>query len=86
MMSQIATVPVHSGQPRRVRLWIPLLPVYVVLSPLLVLFVLVLLGACVLYRVNPFRALAAGAHLLWALRGFQVQIQEGRTDVLVKLT
>jgi len=86
MMSQVATVHVHSGKARRIRLWIPLLPLYVVLSPLLVLFVLALLVACVMYRVNPFRALGAGARLLWALRGLQVQIKQGGTDVLVKLT
>ena len=86
MTPQVTTVPVHSGRDRRVRLWIPLLPIYLVLSPLLVLLTLVLLVACVVYRVNPFRALGAGAHLLWALRGFQVQIKQGRTEVLVKLT
>jgi hypothetical protein len=86
MIPQIARVRVHSGQDRRIRLWIPLLPLYLVLSPLVVLFVLVLVVACVVYRVNPLRALGAGARLLSACSGFQLEIQQGRTGVLVKLT
>ena len=86
MMPQLVTVRVHSGHGRRIRLWIPLLPVLIVLSPLLLVAVLALAVVCMVYRVNPGRALAAGWGLLSGLHGFKVEIQQGRTEVRVNVT
>jgi hypothetical protein len=86
MMPQLVTVRVHSGRGRRIRLWIPLLPVLIVLSPLLLVATLALVVACVAYRVNPGRALRAGWHLTTALHGFRIDIQQGRTQVRVNVT
>ena len=86
MMPQLMTVRVHSGRRRPIRLWIPLLPVLIVLSPLLLVASLVLVAVCVVYRVNPARAFAAGWGLLWALNGLEVEVQEGRNEVRVTFT
>jgi hypothetical protein len=86
MMPQLVTVKVHSGRGRRFRVWIPILPVLLVLSPLLILVMVVLAVACLVYRVNPGRAFAASWGLLSGLRGLRVDLQQGRTDVLVKIT
>jgi len=86
MMPQLVTLRVHSGRGRRIRLWIPLLPVLIVLSPLLLVAALVLVVACLSYRVNPARALHAGWDLMTALDGFRVEIQQGRTEVHVNVT
>jgi hypothetical protein len=86
MMPQLVTVRVHTGQQRRIRLWIPVLPVLLVLSPLLIVAMLVLAVSCLFYRVNPVRALGASWGLLSGLSGFRVDLQQGRTDIRVKIT
>jgi hypothetical protein len=86
MMPQVVRVRVHSGQRRPLRLWIPVLPVLIVLSPLLLLAVLVVAAGCLFYRVNPFRAVAGGWRLLSALRGFRLEVEQGRTAVRVNIT
>jgi hypothetical protein len=53
MMPQVIRVRVHSGHGRRIRLWIPVVPVLIVLSPLLLLVALVVAVASLAYRVNP---------------------------------
>jgi hypothetical protein len=63
-----------------------LLPVFLVLSPLLLVAALVLVIACVLYRVKPGRALRTGWDLMTALRGLRFEIQQGRTEVRVNVT
>lgn len=85
VIPQVVTVRVHSGRGRRVRLWIPLLPVFVVLSPLVALVLVVLVVACVVHRIDPVRALYAGWRLLWSLSGTRIEIEQGGTAVLVNV-
>jgi hypothetical protein len=85
MMPQVIRVRVHSGHGRRIRLWIPVVPVLIVLSPLLLLAALVVAVASLAYRVNPARALAAGWRLMTALQGFRLDVEQGRTAVQVNI-
>jgi len=84
-MPQLVTVRVRRPAGRPIRLWIPLLPIVLVFSPLLVLSVLVGVVACVIYRVNPVRALAGMWRLLSALSGVRLDIEQARTAVLVTI-
>jgi hypothetical protein len=86
MMPQVVRVRVHSGQGRRLRLWIPVVPVLILLSPVLLLVVLAVTVACLVYGVNPVRVLAAAWRLLTALQGFRLDIEQGRTAVRVNIT
>ena len=86
MMPQLVTVRVHSGQGRRIRLWIPILPILIVLSPLLIVAMVVVAVVCLFYRVNPLRAFGASWGLLSGLSGFRLDLLQGRTDVRVKIT
>jgi hypothetical protein len=86
MITQVLTVRVQSGQGPRVRLWIPLLPIYLILLPLLLLAALLLVVACVVYRVNPARALVSAGRLLTGLRGLNVEVNDSDTTVLVKVS
>jgi hypothetical protein len=86
MMPQLMRLRVHSAEGQRFRLWIPLLPVFLVLSPLLLLALLVLLVVCLVYHVNPGRAFAAGWHLITGLRGLRVEVEQGRNTVLVHIS
>lgn len=82
-MPQLVTVRIHSRHGRRVRLWIPLLPVFIVLSPVLLLVLGAVVIGCLVVRVRPLRAVATGGRLLWALSGTQFEFQQGRSAVLV---
>ena len=85
MMPQVVNVRVRTEDRKTIRLWIPLLPVLLLLSPLVVLFLVVLATACLATRVNPVRALWTGWRLLWSLGGTRIDIEQGRTAVLVNL-
>ncbi|WP_232792588.1 hypothetical protein [Actinacidiphila yeochonensis] len=67
------------------RLYIPVLPVLLVLSPLLVVAALGGLVACLATRVSPTGALRGVGRLLWALPGTRIEIEQGRTAVLVSV-
>lgn len=70
---------------RWTRLYIPVLPALLVLSPLLLLAGLAGLVACLVFRVNPAGALRGTGQLFCALPGTRFEIQDGRTAVLVSV-
>jgi hypothetical protein len=86
MMPNLVTVRVRRRDGRWLRLYVPVLPVLLVLSPVLVLAVLGGLVACLAIRVSPGAALRGAGHLLWALSGARFEIEQGRTAVLVSVS
>jgi hypothetical protein len=68
------------------RLWIPLLPVALVLSPFLLLAAIVAMVACIVWRADPVRALSGGWRLFAAMRGLHIEVQQGRTQFLVSVS
>ncbi|MGH3280194.1 MAG: hypothetical protein ACRDNW_13805, partial [Trebonia sp.] len=68
-------------------LWlpVPVVPVVVVLSPLLLLAVLAGLVMCHVYRVSPAGALRGASRLLWAMPGARVEIDDGQTALLISV-
>ncbi|MEV0272098.1 hypothetical protein AB0H43_25245 [Hamadaea sp. NPDC050747] len=70
---------------RPIRIWIPVLPVLLVLSPAIVLAVGVAAVACLVYRINLLRALGSGWRIVSALPGTRLGIEHGRTEVLVTI-
>src|SRR5580692_11322636 len=66
MIPQLVTAGYRRANGRWLRLYIPVVPVVLVLSPLLLLAVLGGLGACLAFRVSPVGALCGTARLLWA--------------------
>jgi hypothetical protein len=85
MMPQLVTVRVRRRGGRRRRLYIPVLPVALVLAPLLLLAGLAGLVACIVYHVRPLGALHGAGRLLWALPGTRFEIEDGGTAVLVSV-
>ena len=71
----------HVGRWRR--LHIPVVPVLLVLSPLLLLAVLAGLVTCLVFRVSAVGALRGVGQVLWALPGSRFEIEDGDTAVLV---
>ena len=85
MIPQLITVRIRRPQGRVIRIWIPVVPVLLLLSPLLILGALVVGLACLMYRVNPLRALATGWRVLWAMSGTRVDVEQGNTALLVSI-
>jgi hypothetical protein len=84
-MPQLLTVRVTRPTGRPVRIWVPILPVVLVFSPVLVLAVLVAVVACLVYRVSAMRALGTGWRIVSASPGTRVDLEQGRTAVLVAI-
>lgn len=85
MMPQLLTVRMKRPNGRPVRIWVPVLPVLLVLSPLLLLAVGLTAVACAVYRISLLRALGSGWRLMSALPGTRFDIEHGRTAVLVTI-
>ncbi|MFC3499467.1 hypothetical protein ACFOOK_00430 [Micromonospora krabiensis] len=85
MMPQLVTVRRRRSDGRSMRLHVPVLPVLLVLSPLLLIAVLGGLVACLATHVSPMGALRGVGRLLWALPGTRVEIEQGRAAVLVSV-
>ena len=84
-MPLLLTVRVKRPDGRPIRIWVPVLPVLLVFSPVVVLAVLVAVVACLVYHVNSVRALGTGWRLVSALPGTRFDIEQGRTAVLVAI-
>ena len=85
MMPQLLTARVQRPHGRPIRIWVPVLPVALVFAPVLVLAVLAAAVACLVYRVSALRALGTGWRFVCALPGTRVDIEQGRTAVLVTI-
>lgn len=83
MMPQLVTVKVGRPQRRPIRIWVPVLPVLLVMSPVIVLAMVVGAVACLVYRISLPRAFGTGWRIMSALPGTRVDVQHGRTAVLV---
>jgi hypothetical protein len=86
MIPYLVTVRRRRPDGRWRRLYLPVLPVLLVLSPLLLLAALAGLVACVVFRVSPVGALRGIGQLFGALPGTRIEIQQGRTAVLVSVS
>jgi hypothetical protein len=84
-MPQLLMVRVNRPKGRPIRIWVPVLPVVLVLSPFLILAALVAAVACLVYRVRLTRAFGTGWRLFSALPGTRVDVHEGRAAVLVSI-
>jgi len=85
MMPQLLTVRVNRPRGRAIRIWVPVLPVILLLSPFLILAALAAAVACLVYRVKVTQAFGTGWRLFCALPGTRFDVQEGRTAVLVSI-
>jgi hypothetical protein len=85
MMPQLIRISVRRRQRRAFRLWVPLLPLLLVLSPVLVMVLVVGTVACAAYRINPVRALVAGWRLVCGLPGTRIDIDHPDAAVVVAI-
>jgi hypothetical protein len=86
VIPQLVTVRVRRPRGRPVNIWIPVLPVLLVLSPVLIVALVVAFVACLIYRLRPVRSIGAVGRLFGALRGTRIDVEQGRTAVLVEIS
>jgi hypothetical protein len=85
MIPQLVTVRHRRPDGRWLRLYVPVVPALLVLSPLLLLAVLAGLVACAVTGISPVGALRGAGQLVWALPGTRFEVEQGRTAVLVSV-
>ena len=85
MIPQLVTARHRRPDGRWLRLYVPVLPVLLVLSPLLLLAVLGGLIACRVTRVSPVGALRGTGQLLRALPGTRIEVEDGQTAFLISV-
>jgi hypothetical protein len=85
MIPHLVTVRHRRRNGRWLRLYVPVVPVLLVLSPLLLLAMLAGLVACLATGVSPAGALRGTRQLLWALPGTRIEVEQGGTAVLVSV-
>jgi hypothetical protein len=84
-MPQLLTVQVERPLGRPLRFWIPLLPLLLLFSPLVLLALLAAAVACRIYNVSVPRAFGAGLRIVCALPGTRLDLEQGRRAVLVSI-
>ncbi|MET7419649.1 hypothetical protein [Dactylosporangium sp. NPDC005555] len=84
-MPQLVTVRVERPDGRPFRLWIPVLPVLLVLFPLVIVLVLAAFVACLVFRVDVPHAFGTAWRIAFALPGTLIDIDQGGTGVRVAI-
>jgi hypothetical protein len=69
----------------RLRLWVPLFVVWLLLLPFLLLLLPLMTLACLFLGINPLRACAAFWQTLSGLRGTHIEVNDGESLVLVRI-
>jgi hypothetical protein len=85
MIPQLVTLRYRGPGDRWLRLYVPVLPVALVLSPLLLLAVLAGLITGAAFGISPIGALRGAGQLVWALPGTRIEIEDGQTTLLVSV-
>jgi len=81
MIPITSTVRIRDG---RHQFWIPLFLVWLLLLPVAILLLPLFFIACLIVRVNPFRAISVLWEILTALKGTDVAVDDGHCSVLVR--
>jgi hypothetical protein len=85
MIPVLASVRLRRAEGRCLRFWVPLVLVWLLLLPFVVLLLPVLVVACLATAVNPLRALWIGWQILTALGGTRVEIGDRGSSVTVHI-
>ena len=87
MIPSLAVVRVHNPSWRwgGVRLWLPLILLYIPLLILSPVILLVVVAACMVGRVSPWRAITAFWGLFCSLAGTDVHVRAEGNHVMVRI-
>jgi hypothetical protein len=85
VIPQLVTAGYRGADGRLRRLHVPVLPVVLLLSPLLVLALLAGVVAGLVLRISPVGALRGLGRLLWALPGTRIDIDDPATTMQIHI-
>lgn len=85
MTPNVAVLQIRTPHWRGCRLWLPLFLLWIPLLVLSPLILLIVLGACLAYRINPWKAVAAFWAISCGLTGTDIRVQAEETKVVVRL-
>jgi hypothetical protein len=85
MIPQLLTARIGRPKGRPIRIWVPVIPVLLVLSPFLILAALGAVVACRMYGVRVMQAFGASWRLFCALPGTRLDLQDGHTALLMSI-
>ncbi len=83
MIPLVAVVSLRGRETRTLRVWVPLILLWLLLVPLAVLLSPVIFIVCLICRVNPFRAFSVGWQILRALNDTEVEIEHRSAGVSI---
>lgn len=82
-MPQLVTVRVTRPDRRSIRIWVPIVPVLLLFSPIVVLAMLGAAVACLIHHIDVVRALGAGWRFFAALRGARLDVEDDDMGFLI---
>ena len=83
MIPLVAMVSLRGKQSRTFRLWIPLVLVWFLLMPLVLILSPVIFVACLACRIGPFRGTAAAWQVLSALSRTEFEVEHASAGISV---
>ena len=85
MIPLFAVIRIARGSGKGFRLWLPLFLVWLVLAPVVLLLLPIAFVACLIARINPFKAAVAIWTCLTALRGMHVEVDNRVKSVFIHI-
>lgn len=83
MIPLVAVVSLRGRKSRTLRVWVPLILLWLLLVPFAALLSPLIFIVCLLCRVNPFRAFSVGWQILRALNDTEVAIEHRSAGVSI---
>jgi hypothetical protein len=80
MIPLVAVIRVQS-----LRLWIPLFLIWLLLLPFMLLLLPLVMLACLMVQLNPFRTLAVLWQILAGLRGTNIEVNDIKAAVAIRI-
>jgi hypothetical protein len=83
MIPFVAVVSLRGRQSRTLRIWVPLILLWLLLVPLAVLLSPLIFVFCLACRISPFRAFSVGWQILWALHDTHLEVDHPSAGISI---
>jgi hypothetical protein len=85
MIPMFAVIRFARNSSKRPHIWIPLFLIWLLLAPLVIVLLPLAFIACLIMRINPFRACAVIWGCLSATRGMHIEVDTRRASFLIHI-
>jgi hypothetical protein len=84
-MPQLVTVRMRTERGHRFCVWIPVIPVLILVSPLLLLGILGIAITSWIMKIRAGAVLLGLGRVIWSLGGTRIEVRQGPTRMLISL-